>query len=209
MARPTVSATLERLYARLPEKYREHDEALDWPLLKYLSGVVDQAGEVEVLIDAIIAGHLGDPVEAEVSWLPWLGQTVGVRIDPYLAEAEARDAIADPSAGYLGGNKTGIRTAARSVLSGTKYAVVYDHSNSLGTRGTDPWHDVLIVTRQSETPTPAEVLAVIARKNAKPAGVELFHGMYEASWDAVEAEFPTWADWEAAGSWDAIQDAGL
>jgi hypothetical protein len=68
---------------------------------------------------------------------------------------------------------------------------------------------VLIVTRESETPDPAAVLAAIVAKNTKPAGVTLHHLSYSASWATLQADLPTWAAIEARGPWWAIEETGL
>lgn len=220
MAGPFSTFT-ERLYGRLPEHYRDADavQTGDQPLRRYLSLMGDQAGEVEELVDRIdfvpeheggIAGDTSDLVdhaEAEEAWLPWLGQLVGAQIDPGLTEAEKRDAIEFAPAGWRAGNKAAIADAARTALTGTKYAQVYDHMEDVGVPGGE-W-DVLVVTKPAETPDPALVLVAIVAKNAKPAGVVLHHGEYSADWGDVEAAAPTWADWEALGSWAGIETAGI
>lgn len=88
--RPDVSATTERLYGSLPAFYRDADEPLDWPLLRYLSLLGDQLGDLEELVDRIdfvraedvgSAGDtsdLVDPATADAAWLPWLAQLVGI-----------------------------------------------------------------------------------------------------------------------------------
>lgn len=223
MPAPAFSPTVERLYGRYPEHYRDADELeADYPFKRFSALIGDQVGEVEAILDRINyvpldeGGEAGDTSElvnaelADNSWLDWLAQLVGVILEARLTEAERRDAVQDAPAGWQAGNKTAIAAAAKTALTGTKYAAVYDHSDGTGAGiGTATEWDVLIVTRPSETPDAPAVLATVIAKKAKPAGVVLHHASYEASWDAIEAAFPTWDDIEAAGSWDAIQEAGL
>lgn len=222
MPEPAVSATTERLYDRLPEHYRnaDQDAAGDYPLKRYLSLVVDQEGEVETLLDRLDyvpadeggdggASDLVDPLTAENRWLDWLAQHVGALLEPVLTEAERRDAVSFAPGGWRSGNKQAIRDAARTELTGTKYAAVYDHSTDASAIGAAGEWDVLVVTRPSETPAAAAVLEAIRRKRAKPAGVLLYWKAYEASWDTIEANLATWDAIEAAGSWDQIQETGL
>lgn len=223
MARPVVSQATERVYARLPLAYRDADahemSGGGYPLLRFLSLVGDVLGDVETLIDRIDytgpseggepgdTSDLGDPTGADPAWLPWLGRLVGVNITPDLTVSEQRDSVRFATSGFRAGTKGAIRDAARSALVGTKHAEVYDHS--VTRPGDGGLWDVLIVTRATETPDVAAVLATVVRKNAKPAGVVLHHRAYDSSWTAVAAAYPTWAAIEAAGSWDRVQEAGL
>lgn len=150
---------------------------------------------------------LADPNTADNSWLDWLGQLVGVQnIDPGLTLVERRDAVRYAASGWRAGTKLAVANAAKSVLTGTQYAKVYDHSTSLGDKGSAGAWDVLIVTRNSETPDAATVLDTINKKHAKPAGVVLHHQSYEASWNLVETTYPSWSAIESVGSWGAIED---
>lgn len=154
---------------------------------------------------------LVDPDYAADAWLDWLGQLVGLELDPSLSKAERRDAVRFASAGWRAGTTAGMEDAARSELTGTKYVKIYDHSASAGAVGAGTQWDVLVVTRPTETPAAAGVLAAINRKKAKPAGVILYWDAYEASWD-VMTQAPardTWTEIEALGSWEAWQEVGL
>jgi hypothetical protein len=194
-----VSATTLRLYNRLPEFYRQADAAQpNWPLLRFLSLIVDPLGELEVLLDRI--GDLARPNTADAAWLGWLAQLVGADLSGILVVADQRSAIAAASSGWQAGTKGSIASAAQTVLTGSKYAKVADHNAG------DQWR-VLVTTRNSETPGgTAAVLAAIAAKNVTPAGVQVDAAMLQASWDTLEAHYPTWAAWEAVGSWDGLED---
>lgn len=153
---------------------------------------------------------LADPDQADVAWLPWIAQLVGSTLDPSASEQEKRDTIRYATSGWRGGTRSAIGDAARTELTGSKYARVMPHtipvSGSL-TEGTI-W-DITIVTRTSETPDPGEVLNAILRKGVKPAGVVLHHAAYGASWDQIEAVFPQWAPhWESL-TFDELEQAGL
>lgn len=150
---------------------------------------------------------LVDPWAADPAWLPWLARLVGVNLVASLTVPEQRDAVAYATSGFRAGTKEAIAAAARSALTGTKHVEVYDHSISAPGNG-GPW-DILLVTRGTETPNVNTVLRAVTTKNAKPAGVVLHHRAYDTAWDTVEANYPTWQAVEAAGSWNAIQEAGL
>lgn len=73
-----AGVTTERLYRRLPEFYRLDDEVQgQYPLLTYLSWVGDQASDVENLVTRLRT-DMADPMKADVKWLPWLAQMVGL-----------------------------------------------------------------------------------------------------------------------------------
>jgi hypothetical protein len=214
MARPAVSAFTDQLYDRLPAFYRDADEPLDFPLLRWLSLLLDQAGEVAVLHDRIAStglddiSELADPQTADLGWLPWLAQMVGVRLARDVTGQAARDAVQFASSGYRGGTKAAVADAAKSELNGSRYAQVYDHSTDTSVIGAAGEWDVLIVTRQTETADVAAVLDAVVKKRAKPIGVVLYHRAYNATWGQVQTAFPTWADWNGK-TWAQIQEAGL
>lgn len=209
MAAPAVGVTTDRMYRRLPELYRDADALEDFDLLRFLSLVVDQASEMEAIYERLAVGEHLDAQAADAAWLPWLAQLLGVRLVAGLTEVETRDAVSSGSSGWRAGTKAAVAAAAQSVLTGTRYAKVYDHSTSTGAGlGTASEWDVLVVTRSSETPDPAVVLDAIVRKRAKPAGVVLHHQDYESDWAALEA-LGSWNAIEALGSWDAMQEQGI
>lgn len=210
MPEPIYTPLTERVYASLPEAFRILDASVDgYPLKRYLSAVVDRFGAIEVIADRLAAGELTDVDLADDAWLPWLGQTVGVELDPKLNLVERRDAVRYAPGGWRAGTKGAVAAAAKSELTGTRYAVVKDHSTAgAGGIGTGGQWDIVVITRSSETPGPAAVVAAISAKGAKPAGVTVQHRPYEATWAAIEAAYPTWADLDGK-TWAQIEEAGL
>jgi hypothetical protein len=211
-----------------------------WIFKRYLGGALSVAGEVDEIISSLIGNNpvgpdtpepwaltgdeleqwrearrttvslLGDPANAPADWLPWLAQLLGATLDPSASEEEQRDTIIYATSGWRGGTRSAIADAAKTALTGTKYARIVPHylpGMSGGITPGDIW-DLTIVTRSSETPDPGEVLGAVLRKGAKPAGVILHHATYESTWDQQEAVFPTWADRDAA-TWDQLAEAGL
>lgn len=94
MSRPEVSGHTERVYAGLPEAYRDADAGLDdgevegasngYPLLRFASLIGDQAGAVEDLVDRIDdtdahPSELFDPVRSDPAWRPWAQQLAAAR----------------------------------------------------------------------------------------------------------------------------------
>jgi hypothetical protein len=224
------------MWERLPRIYRILDAQQAWAFKAYLAGVTSFAGELDVMVERLRGGRpvgpelpepwdldpddlarwrdahdtrtseLTDPVLADEAWLPWLAQLVGAYLDPAASIAERRDTIRFATSGYRGGTRAALADAARSALTGSRYVLVQPATRGDGTAGT-LW-DITLRTRTSETPSPAEVLATVLRKGAKPAGAVLWHASFGTSWDRIESLFPTWTDWEAR-SWDVIEEAGI
>lgn len=153
---------------------------------------------------------LADPAQADVAWLPWLAQLVGSTLDPSASEQEKRDTITYATSGWRGGTRSAIADAAKTALTGSKYARIVPHMIPVsGSLNPGTIWDITIVTRTAETPDPSEVLNAVLRKGVKPAGVVLHHASYGASWDQIEAVFPQWAPhWESL-TWDQLEQAGL
>lgn len=152
---------------------------------------------------------LVDPRSADRAWLSWLGQLVGVRVDVNTPDLEARDQIQYASSGYRAGSKDALEKAARSVLSGSRYAKALPHTKVVDGNLVPGSHwDVTILTRGSESPDSVVVLNAVNRPTLKPAGVQLYHRIYTASWDAIEAALPYWKDWETI-VWDELEQIGV
>lgn len=87
MPPPAVHSFTATVYQRLPLCYRDADEKQEWPLLKWLSLLVDQLGAVADVVDRITmddddpasSSALTDPATADETWLPWLAQLVGLK----------------------------------------------------------------------------------------------------------------------------------
>jgi hypothetical protein len=211
VSRPDVADFTERLYATLPEFMRDSDAAdpsvNGFPLLRYLSLLGDQLGEVEAIADRAEAGDLVNPALADDAWLPWLGQLVGVRLDPASPPQTWRDAIADGSSGWQSGTREAIANAARRTLTGTQFIDVRSH-NGKPSAGGDPW-TILIVVRADEAPSPlSKVTDAVMAAGAKPAGFNLAVSSYAPTWATIDAIGATWDPIDALGQWDRIDYSG-
>lgn len=211
-----------------------------WTLKRYIAAMFMQGGEIDDVIERIAGERpvgpatpepwglrgfeleqwranrtsrpsaLADPSQADAAWLPWLAQLVGATLDPGATEQEKRDTIRYATSGWRGGTRAAIADAAKTALTGTRYARVVPHMKpgmSGGLQAGLIW-DITIVTRASETPDANAVLGAVLRKGVKPAGVVLWHAVYEATWDQIEAIYPMWFMREAL-TWDEQAQAGL
>lgn len=213
---PTYSETTERLYQRLPEVVRRADSTTGWQLKKYISGMSDQQGEVDTLVDRFDhytrhpTSDLVDPETADAAWLRWIGQLVGINTDLYSTVDAQRQALLTAAGGFRAGSLAALVAAVQTQLTGSQYVRVYKNSDaSVGGIGTkDMWH-VLIVTKSGETPvSSAVVIANVIAQNAKPAGVVLSMRQFEAQWDTIESTYTTWNAIEAV-NWDTLENTGI
>lgn len=217
-----VTPFAARVYASLPDHHRADDETQPGPntlpLLRYIRALASMADPAETLVDRLLfvrpedggppagTSDLADPATADLTWLPWLSQLVGVDLDQVDGDQARRDAIRSASSGFKAGTRTAVEDAARSALTGSKYVRVTPHRTATGA---GQWYDVRITTRTSETPDVAAVLAAVVAKQAKPAGVRLWHQVLETTWDAVEAAYTTWDGWDAVPTWTAFEETSL
>jgi len=203
MARPVVHAATERLYARLPQLYRDADEAQadganGFPLLRFLSLLADQVGAVEDLLarfDAVPTSDLVDPASADSGWLTWLAQVAGVDLGDETDVARRRQLIADADDSRSHGSEGAIIANVAPLLTGTKSVRVFALYRHV-------WR-VLVLTRNDEMSATTSAAILAAARRQKPAGVELEHDV-GLTWAELEANYPTWTAIEAAGSWGAL-----
>lgn len=221
---PAVNPFAQRLWARIPQAYRDFDALDGYPFLLYLDAVTQLPGDLHTTIERIAGERasgpatpepwslnaeqlarwrasrvnrlsaLGDPFQADNEWLDWLAQFVGARLDWAGDVTTRRNAVRYAVSGWKAGTRPSIEYAARPMLTGSQYAKCMPFTRADEVTPTE-W-DVAIITRSSETPDPDAVLDAIARAGVKPAGVVLHHKLFEASWDILEARRPTWELWE-------------
>lgn len=213
MAAPVYSAATERLYARLPDLYRNADENNAYALKRWISGMADQVGEIETLLNRIDyssehgTSDLVDPYAADMEWLRWLAAVTGVKLNLNATEGVQREQIGQLTAGLRAGSRASIIAAVKPMLTGTKFVEVHDHTTDTSNFGAAGEWDVAIITSPSESPTSAIVLAAVAAANVKPAGVVIYYRAYNASWATLANARPTWTNWLV--TWKVIQDTGL
>lgn len=172
MARPDTTPWADAVYARLAPVATQ-DEALDWPLLKYIVGISQMFAKVEAIVRAtgrVPYSPLLDVATCPVFALPFLAQFAGVALRPVSVGESldtwavyARDAILR-RAGRNRGRPDAIVSAIQQTLTGTKTVRFVERV------GGDAYA-LTIITRPSETPDSAATLA--AALTQKPAGIVL------------------------------------
>lgn len=218
MTEPIYTDTTERLWEQqVPEVYKFEDSRNDWAMKKFISANGDVLNELDVLVDRIkyvplddtteepdLHSDLVDPWLADVEWLDWLAQLVGVHFRPGLTDTDKRTLIANAIGGVRAGTEAAIVQAVQTVLTGTKTVYIYPFSNLSGIGAGTQW-EVLILTLSEETT--ADVVETVINAGAKPAGVKLYHENYGANWTTVEGTYATWTAWDAT-TWETIERTG-
>lgn len=136
-----------------------------------------------------------DPVTAPAAWLPWLAQIAGVTLVPGESEDATRARVI-AAAGRFRGTREALTAAAQMHLTGTRNVRIVERDGS-------PYR-VTVVTRSSETPNAAAVLAAITSRTVKPAGLLVFHVVSNGqTWNEVAAG-TSWDEVPAGVSWDEV-----
>jgi hypothetical protein len=191
MTRPTVSPLAEQVYAQL-WPLAAQDELQGWALLLLVGLCAQPFAEVDALVGDTDDGPGWSPL-FDVARTPDLDYTAGLvgdRAPEGLTDAQRRDHIRD-----VGGLRRGMPESLKAVaalhLTGAKTVTLYE-------RDGNAWWDTLI-TRTTETPDPAAVVAAVNNPTVKPAGRKITCLVYDGwTLDEMEAAYPTLSDLEAA-----------
>lgn len=206
--RPTVGAFTERLYAALPELYRDADAAQadgpsNYPLLRYLAGLCDQLDAVATLVDRFTYVPLDERRDG-----PWRRYGSGTYGDGTYGDADTADLV-DPAtadAGWLpwlaqlvGVDVTGLTVAEQ------RHAIA--HPEEAWAHGTPR----AIADAARPVITGTGYVAVLPTWGGEPFIIGLVTKSAETAgaptWGELEALAPTWADLEALGNWSNLEGA--
>jgi len=127
--------------------------------------------------------------------LPWLAQFVGVTIPRGVSEPVIMRQLITSVSGFRRGSPGAMIAAAQVFLTGQKRVLFREQDGSA--------YRITVITYAAETPDPVRVLAALQAQ--KPAGLALFHQVYEgqdylklrtdnADYQAVKDNFATYAD---------------
>jgi hypothetical protein len=168
-----------------------------YPLLRYMEGAGQIAGQVRDVSDGLWSGEFLEPANTPDSALRWVAQLMGV-------SATIRNQSPDDLRAYLvdlaengrpaSGTRRDITNAARKFLTGNRQATVVPNPARL--------HSLVMLVREDELPgadvdAPAALAVLVAGVRASgtmPAGHEL----------TAQIASPSWDEWEAAAgvTWD-------
>jgi len=165
MSEPIYDDMAEDVYENLPEHFRRVDPVANYHMKKLIASMTPLIDTIDKTIqsfdyippedggdpdDPSNTSALVDPTKADPRYFPWLAQIYGVRLNSKLGYEAQRQQLVNASVGYRSGTPEAIEAAAKTYLTGDRYARVYGHSTAAG-RGTGgPW-DLLLVTKSSET----------------------------------------------------------
>lgn len=212
---PALTDFTRRVLDQMPVAHRVGGGEV---LEAYLGSVCDQVSDVLRIAERIDyvppdegGGEAGtsdllDPEGADAAWLPWMAQLYGIPLPGSLTEQQRRNLVADWRQRRHAGSKQSMVDAVRAILTRNQMVKVIDHATETGPGGR--W-DVLVVTLKAETPNQdgALVLDAIRQADVKPAGVVLHHRFVTGSWAALQADRPTWSEWNDA-TWLELEDTG-
>jgi hypothetical protein len=193
---PELDSYAEQIYEQMaPLAFA--DEENGWPLLHLCAANGSLYQPVEDLVrdqgDAPGWSQLVDVDRCPDDFLPWLAQLPGVQLD-YGATAESMRNRIRSTDGAKRGGANAFRGAASPHLTGERHVFVHERDGS-------PWR-VTVVTRTSETPDPAAVLAALLAQ--KPAGIVLEYSTVDGEvWDEIDAG-TSWDDLDPGVTWDDL-----
>lgn len=210
--RPAVGPFTDTLYRRLPELYRDADDAQDegrsnYPLLRYLSLVGDQLTQVAELLGRFTYDPLDDRDNTDP---PWQRFGSGLFGDDTYGDNDVADlvdpALADTAwlpwlAQLVGVDVTGMTIPeARAAIAdpsstwahGTREAIIRRARPRLG----DEAYLDVVPHHQGDPFTMA-----LVTKSDETYG--------STTWAELAESAPTWADLEALGSWHNLEAASI
>jgi Glycosyl hydrolases family 16/Phage tail protein (Tail_P2_I) len=199
--RPEVVPLAEEIYAALGP-LTIGDEATGWHLLRFVNAIAQAPQWTDDLVRDSDVGpgwsSVVDVDRAPADALAWLGQFIGVEVEPDI-DAESQRLRIRETAGFRRGTKAAIEGAARQFLTGNRTVQVLE-------RDTSPYH-LKVITFETETPFPDRTEAAVQEQ--KPAGLVLqyvlssgaTYGELTATGDTyaeLSTEYPTYTQLKLA-----------
>lgn len=176
----------DRIYAELPDAYRDIEAAEGFPLLKYLRTLAvpfDRAYQLTHQGEDPWSVAL-DPETCPDWALPWLATMAGVRVPGGMIPTRIRRLVVDQPSKRRG-TLPALTAAIQATLSGTRSVDIVERDGSA--------YRLTIRTEDEETPMPLDTYNAIMRH--KPAGIVLNYQVIGGrSWD------------DATGTWNSAGD---
>jgi hypothetical protein len=186
----------------------------NYPLLRYMEGVGQIAGQVRDVSDGLWSGEFLEPQNTPDTALRWVAQLMGVSATTRKqSPADLRAYLVDlaENGRPASGTRGDITNAARKFLTGAKQAIMLPSPTKQ--------HSLIMLVREDELPgadvdAPAALAALVASVRATgivPAGHELTAQIAAPSWDEWEtAAGADWDDREAAAlTWTDADSLGV
>lgn len=132
MSKPATTPFTDDAYGRL-EPVAAKDEALAWPLLQFLLANGAMFAQVERLVRARDGAEAWsqalDVDRTPAEFVQWLGQMVGVRVTPNLAEAAQRQQVHDLNS-LKRATPDSLRKAVAATLTGAKFVKIEERKGA-------------------------------------------------------------------------------
>lgn len=188
--------------------------SMHYPLLRYMEGIGQVAGQVRDVSDGLWSGEFLEPQNTPDAALRWVAQLMGVSATiRNQSPADLRAYLVDlaENGRPASGTRRDMTNAARKFLIGAKQATVIPSPTKL--------HSLVMLVREDELPgadvdQPAALAALVASVRATgtvPAGHELTAQIASPTWDQWEtAAGATWTTREAvARTWTEADSLGV
>lgn len=152
----------------------------------------------EIVVDGDQPGWTVPVTLDRAKALGWLGQFLGVRLQPFLTDSERRTAIGEVE-GFARGTVSAIRAAAARTLTGNKTV-------NLNERVGGNAYYLSVISYTGETPDPAATEAAI--RALKPAGIVLGYQVLDGqTYVDLEGDYTDYADVKSTfADYAAIRD---
>ena len=188
--------------------------SMNYPLLRYMEGAGQIAGQIRDMSDGLWSGELLEPQNTPDVALRWVSQLMGISSKVRnQSSAELREYLVDLAVNGrpASGTRRDITNATRKFLTGEKQATAIPSPTKQ--------HSVVLLVREDELPgadidATAALAALVAGVRATgvmPAGHELTAQLSNPSWDEWEAAAgTTGTDREAAAhTWTEADSLGV
>ena len=215
--RPVFGPATELVYASLPEVYRDADAAQDtgpsnYPLLRYLSGVLDQLTPLATYLDRFAYEALDERDNTDPAWDRFGQGTYGEGtygdadsadlVDPYLADAGWLPWLAQ----LVGVDVTNLTVAQQRAAIASAAA---SPPTAPPHRGTPR----AIAAKARPKLTGGQYVDVRPHHQGDPYVIAVATKRSETTgattWGELEVLAPTWADLEALGDWSNLEAADV
>ena len=185
-----------------------------YPLLRYMEGIGQIAGQVRDVSDGLWGGEFLEPANTPDTALRWVAQMMGVaKVIRDQTPAQLRAYLVDLAVNGrpASGTRRDIANAARAFLTGAKQTIMVPHPTRQ--------HSLVMLVRADELPgadvdLPAALATLVAGVRASgvvPAGHELTAQVSSPTWDEWSAAAGvTWTEREAnARTWTEADSLGV
>lgn len=176
----------------------QSDAELGFPLFNFIDVIASQFAAIDVLVRDTDEGpgwsQVFDLDRAPDAVLPFLGQMVGVAVDPEIGPDRQRIQIRAES-GFDRGTPAAIINSAKRYLTGAQHVDLTERAPDQD--GIEQAYQLVVTTYRTETPNPAQVASALLSQ--KPAGIVLTYTVIGgATYAYMTSHYATYAGFTTA-----------